>query len=245
VRSNQLKSPNSFLGKECPGGKQSELAAAMTKAGVPREEIFITTKIRAGLDIAHGGPLCLFASADHALAQVKEDIKELNVTQLDLVLLHAPCITTDKDYALWQGLEQALDLNLTRAIGVSNYNAKQLDGLLKKAKHKPSVNQCHLSIGTHDDEGIAYCQKQGITYEAYQAVAGCPFHDAKVQAIAASHSTGVSQVCLRWVLQRGAVLAAGLGSNLTHMPQYAAENLDLYGFNLTDAEMTYLSSLNE
>lgn len=230
-------------GKECPGGKQTELAAAILKSGAPRTELFLTTKIRAGLDLSRGGPLCLFASPEYALKQVREDIKELNVTQLDLVLLHAPCVTTEKDYALWQGLEQALEMNLTRAIGVSNYNAKQLGGLLQKATHKPVVNQCHLSIGTHDDQGIAFSQQHGVVYEAYQAIHGCPFQDSHVQSIAKAHNTGVSQVCLRWVLQRGAILAAGLGSNQSHMASYAQENLDLYGFELSENEMAYLNQL--
>ena len=75
------------------------------------------------------------------------------------------------------------------------------------------VNQCHLSIGTHDDQGIAFSQQHGVVYEAYQAIHGCPFQDSHVQSIAKAHNTGVSQVCLRWVLQRGAILAAGLGTN--------------------------------
>ena len=231
-------------GKECPGGKQSELGAAITKSGAPRDQVFITTKIRAGLDIAHGGPACLFQSADHALSQVKQDISELGVSQLDLVLLHAPCLSTSSNLKLWQGLEQALAQNLTRAIGVSNYNKKQLAALMAAgAKVKPSVNQCHLSISHHADDDIAYCKEQGIVYEAYEAMQGCPFTDAKTQSIAKAHGTGVSNVCLRYVIEKGAVIAVGLGSNQTKMPSYAAGNLDIFGFNLTADEMTYLDGL--
>jgi len=230
-------------GKECPGGKQSELGAAIIKSGAVRNTVFITSKVRAGLDITHGGPLCILTSADHALSQVKQDITELNITQLDLVLLHAPCVTDEANFKLWQGLEQALAQNLTRAIGVSNYNKKQLAALLEKATVKPAVNQCHLSIAKHADDDIAFCKSQGITYEAYEAMRGCPFSDAKTQAIAKGHSVGVSQVCLRYVLQKGAILAVGLGGNQTNMPAYAAGNLDLFGFNLTSTDMAYLDSL--
>ena len=128
-------------GKECPGGKQSELGAAIVKAGVARSSVFITTKIRAGLDISHGGPLCIGASAAYALKQVQQDVAELNVTQVDLVLLHAPCLEASHNLLLWQGLEQALAMNLTRAIGVSNYKVKNLQALQAKAKTKPAVNQ--------------------------------------------------------------------------------------------------------
>ena len=70
---------------------------------------------------------------------------------------------------------------------------------------------------------------------------GCPFHNADVQKIAASHSVSVSQVCLRWVLQKGAAMAVGLGANATQMPTYATEDLHIYNFSLSDAEMTTLS----
>ena len=156
-------------GKEAPGGKQTELAAAIAAAGVPRSSVFITTKIRAGFDLAHGGPLCVGVSAEHALSQVRQDVAELNVTHVDLVLLHAPCLTDGANYALWQGLEEAHALNLTRAIGVSNYKAKQLSALIAKADKKPSVNQCLFSVAHHDDETLDYCKANGVQYEVSAA----------------------------------------------------------------------------
>ena len=232
-------------GKEVPGGTQAELGAALVKSGVARDEVFITTKIRAGFDVSHGGPACLFQSSDHALSQVEQDLKELNVSQVDLVLLHAPCWSAAANLKLWQGLEQALEQNLTRAIGVSNYDKNDLAALLAGATVKPAVNQCQLSISHHADEDIAYAASQGIVYEAYEAMRGCPFTDARTQAIAASHKTGVSNVCLRYVLQKGSrmALAVGLGSNATKMPSYAAGNLDLFAFELAADEMTYLDAL--
>eukprot|EP00966_Prymnesium_polylepis_P282048 6517766-Prymnesium_polylepis.1 len=89
---------------------------------------------------------------------------------------------------------------------------------------------------------LDYCREQGIVFEAYAAMRGCPFSDPAVQAIAAAHGVGVSQVCLRWVLQKGAMMAVGLGENTTKMPGYAKEDLDLYGFELNATEMTTLSA---
>ena len=268
-----------------PGGKQTELSAAIAKAGVARDSLFITTKIRAALDVAHGGPLCLGLDAEYALKAVQSDLRELNVSQVDLVLLHAPCTSAATNLKLWRGLEQALAQKLTRAIGVSNYKQQQLAALLAEATTKPAVNQCELSVGHHDDETIAYCKAQGITYEAYEAMRGCPFSNAQVtrrapaapellhtrlarqrpaglgaavlvlthcpiaspppqvQAIAKSHGVGVSQVCLRWVLQKGAIMAVGIGANVTKMPTYAAEDLALYGFKLTESDMALLDSI--
>ena len=71
---------------------------------------------------------------------------------------------------------------------------------------------------------------------------GCPFSDPKVQGIASTHGVGVAQVCLRWVLQKGAVMAIGLGSNASQMAEYAKSNLDLYGFELAADEMAVLDA---
>jgi hypothetical protein len=93
-------------GKEVPGGKETDLGKAIVKAGAQRSSLFITTKIRAGLDILHGGKLCLGLSAEYALKAVQADLKELNVSQVDLVLLHAPCTSDATNLKLWKGMEQ-------------------------------------------------------------------------------------------------------------------------------------------
>eukprot|EP00316_Scyphosphaera_apsteinii_P005905 CAMPEP_0119307728 /NCGR_PEP_ID=MMETSP1333-20130426/8133_1 /TAXON_ID=418940 /ORGANISM="Scyphosphaera apsteinii, Strain RCC1455" /LENGTH=278 /DNA_ID=CAMNT_0007311325 /DNA_START=160 /DNA_END=999 /DNA_ORIENTATION=+ len=229
-------------GKEVPGGKESELSAAIAKVGAPRDRLFITTKIRAGLDILHGLKFCIGLDADYAVTAVKANLAQLNVSQVDLVLLHAPCYSDQVNAKLWQGLEQALSQNLTRAIGVSNYPKKQLAALLAVAKTKPAINQCQMSVAQQEEEMLQFCAEQGIVFEAYAAMRGCPFDNIQVQSIAAAHSVGVAQVCLRWVLQKGAIMAIGLGSNATRMPSYAKANLDLYGFELSANEMATLDA---
>jgi len=229
-------------GKEVPGGKETELSDSIAKTGAPREALFITTKIRAGLDPYHLGPLCIGLDASYALDGVKRDLAELKVSRVDLVLLHAPCVSEATNAKLWSGLEQALSLNLTRAIGVSNYGKDKLSALLSKASVKPSVNQCQMSMANQEEEMLQYCTEQGIAFEAYAAMRGCPFSDPDVKSIAVAHGVGVSQVCLRWVLQKGAMMAVGLGSNTSKMDGYAKADLDLYSFELNDAEMSTLSS---
>lgn len=213
---------------------------AIDKVGAARDRLFITTKIRAGLDILHGGKLCLGLDAEYVVAGVRADLAELNVSQVDLVLLHAPCSSDRTNAKLWQGMEQALALNLTRAIGVSNYPKTQLRALLAAATTKPAVNQCQMSMANQESEMLQYCKEEGIVFEAYAAMRACPFSNPRVKAIATKHKVGVSQVCLRWVLQKGAVMAVGLGANVTEMPEYSRENLNLYGFELSAAEMATL-----
>jgi len=218
-------------GKEVSGGTEVELSTAIASTGAPRDSVFITTKIRAGLDIRHLGPLCVGISDDYALNAVRADLAELNVSRVDLVLLHAPCRSDSTNAKLWRGLESALAQNLTRAIGVSNFALPRLRALLSVATVKPSVNQCQMSMANQEDEMLQFCAEQGIVFEAYAAMRGCPFHDAQVQGIASAHNVSVSQVCLRWVLQKGAMMAVGLGENATRMSSYAREDLDLYGLS--------------
>jgi diketogulonate reductase-like aldo/keto reductase len=230
-------------GKGVPGGKQSDIAAVLKKRDVKREDVFITTKIPAGLGISPKD--CALATPESTVAQVKENLKELSVDYVDLVLLHAPCkIGGEKaNAALWKGLEQALAQNLTRAIGVSSYKVKDLTALLTTAKTIPAVNQCDMSATAHDDETIAFSQAHNITYEAFFAMKGCPFNDPAAKKIATAHSKSVAQVCLRYVLQRGCVMATGTGDDSSTCASYAKEDTDIFDFVLTDAEMKTVGSL--
>ena len=131
-------------------------------------------------------------------------------------------------------------MNLTRAIGVSNYHAKQLEALKGEV---PAVNQCLMSVSLHDDATISYCQQHNITYEAYEAMRTCPFKNSAAQSIAKGHNASVAQVCLRWILQRGAVMAVGTGKDASTAPAYAKENLGIYNFELSEAEVEVLNKL--
>ena len=90
----------------------------------------------------------------------------------------------------------------------------------------------------------AYCQQHGIVYESYGAMRGCPFGSAAVQAIAASHKASVAQICIKWALQRGTVVAAGTGANASTVGPYAKENLGALAIGaLTAADMMVLDNL--
>ena len=102
----------------------------------------------------------------------------------------------------------------------------------------PAVNQCDMSATKHDDETIAFSQAHNITYEAFEAMHGCPFTDPAAVVIATAHGVSVPQVCLRYVLQRGCIMAVGTGKDASTVAGFAASDLDLYGFELTDDELT-------
>merc|ERR1711957_1080383 len=139
------------------------------------------------------------------------------------------------------GLQNALKLNLTRSIGVSNFGVSDLKEVLAAGGVQPAINQCQMSIGSHDDETIAFCEAQGITYEAYSPLRHVDFGDATISKIAAAHGNSVAQVALRWINQQGVTLATSPGSN----QQYAKEDLDVYlhPFKLTDEEMAELGAI--
>lgn len=201
---------------------QKQIAAS----GAKREDLFITTKVPG-------------ISGD-SLSLVKTDLKQLGTDYVDLVLLHMPGLNNAKQ---WQGLEQALAQNLTRAIGVSNYGPSMIDNLLKTAKVKPAVNQCGMSVKNHNDAAIKHNQDLGITYEAYDAMKGCDFKDKTIAQIAASHGKSAAQVCLRFIVDRGCVMAVGTGSDKGNAPTYSKENLDIFDFKLSDDEVTQLGKL--
>lgn len=203
-----------------------------------------------------GIPGACSADPNASLAYVRASLKTLGITQLDLVLIHSSCANYDppvadpvaSDNALWQGLVAAKKLKLTRAIGVSNFNAAQLKTLVGET---PAVNQLPISIlpfwglpSGHDDVTLSYCAAHGITPESYGSLRGCPFSDSRLAAIATAHQVSPAQVCLRWVLQRGAIIATGTGSNATTAPVYSKENLDVFGFSLSANEMRILNNFN-
>lgn len=218
---------------------QTDIATVLAAQSTKREDLFILSKVPAGLGI---WPSDCSGGAATALKYVNDDLKQLNTTYVDIVILHAPCKTDADNQGLWAGLEQALSQGLTRAIGISNYKQADIEGLLKTAKVKPALNQCQMSVQSHDDATIAYCQSQNITYEAFDAMKGCLWNSAAVLDAAKAHSVSAAQVCLRYILDRGAVMAVGTGSNASTVAEYAKENLGTYDFQLTAAEVTALNN---
>jgi len=216
---------------------------------IKREALFVTTKVPAGF----GNTTDCLPDPEITVRYVKENLAELGLSYVDLVLIHRPCQPpgssrgpaadpSASNNALWKGAQQVLAMNLTRAIGVSNYVTADLKALTGP---KPSVNQCSMSVKTHDDDTISYCQSQGITYEAYFAMKGCPFTDPTAESIAKAHGVSVSQVCLRYILERGCAMAVGTGADPAKASAYAKENLGIYNFSLTAAELKALSQLSE
>merc|ERR1712151_1250695 len=126
-------------------------------------------------------------------------------------------------------------------IGGSNFNVKQMQQIMDKARVPIAVNQIEYNVFSHDEEIIKFCDEHNITVEAYSPLSGAKnkesvFSDETVKGVAATHNVSAAQVALRWIVQRGHTLAV-LGSSTEHQ----ANDADLWSFELTDDEMNTLT----
>jgi diketogulonate reductase-like aldo/keto reductase len=231
---------------------QTHIASILKSVHTKRSDIFLTTKIPTGF----GNSTDCNADPQMVIRYMKENLQQLGVDSVDLALLHHPCSADSRphpkepepkiDAALWKGLLLAQKAGMVKSIGVSNYNAEQLKGV-DWAGTVPAINQCHMSVGSHDDATIAYCLTNNIKYEAYGTMRSCygqPWTSGLAK-IATAHSKSISQVCLRWVLQRGAIMAIGTGSNATTIDSYTKEDLDLFSFELTDDDVKTIDAFKK
>eukprot|EP00041_Stephanoeca_diplocostata_P015856 m.305232 g.305232 ORF g.305232 m.305232 type:complete len:421 (+) comp20177_c0_seq1:127-1389(+) len=243
-------------------GDQTQIGSILHENNISRSSVYITSKTAAGC----GQIADCAADPNVTVASVRASLAQFNISYIDLMLLHRPCQQLGKacsidpvlsnctgpdlikdpnaaNNALWQGMMHAQKLGLVKSIGVSNYNVDELKAL---GGAVPAVNQCEMSLMGYDNDTIAYCQQHNITYESYGAMRGCPFKgpgSTTVAGIAQTHNVSVSQVCLRWVLQRGCVIASGTGADSSTVGPYAKENLDIFNFSLTPAEMGSLNAI--
>ena len=223
---------------------QDKIAAGIAASGVDPSSLYITTKI-----------LC--STEADAKKMIDSDLQQLGVSSVDLILIHSPggkghlpCSAGGSPAAAWKALEAALAAGKTKQIGVSSFSASDLEALKTTATvWPPALNQCSLSVGYHDDDTIAYCKKEGITYMAYSPLCGGPNGSScrhgsvlsvpEVQAVAATHNVSAAQVALKWIVQRGHPLATSVWN-----PEYMAEDLDLWSWgDLSDSEMSTLDGV--
>jgi len=205
---------------------QKEVATAISEAGVARSDLFITTKV----------PSCFLVKEF-----VEADLLQLGTDYIDLLLIHSPRFGNCTD--AWSILEHYHAKGVLRAIGVSNFKKNDLQNLLQNAKVVPAVNQIQLNVLEHDDDIINFSTAHGITVEAYSPLgrgnkSGDILGSKVIQSVASRHNATVYQVALRWILQHGHILTFQ-SSSQAHQQQDA----NLFGFNLTHAEMAALDNV--
>lgn len=207
---------------------EADVGAAVRDSGVPREEVFITTKLW---------------NSDHGYEEAQEaartSLRKLGLDYVDLYLVHAP--VPGGRLESHRGLEQLQRDGLARSIGVSNFGVHHLEELLSVASVPPAVNQVEVSPFLTREELTAFCSEHGIIVEAYSPLTkGRRLGDPTVAAVAASHGVTAAQVLLRWSLQNGYVV---LPKSVT--PSRIEENADIFGFSLSVEDMKRLDGLND
>ncbi len=215
-------------------GNEEAVGQGIRDSGAGREEIFLTTKIGNGKH-----------SYELAKASITESLRLLGTDYIDLVLIHWPNPREFRDHwqaanaETWRALEEFVDTGQVRSIGISNFLPHHMDELLKTARHKPVVNQIMLCPGLIDRETVAYCEARDILLEAYSPLGRGELLDApELKRIADNHKKSPAQVALRWSLQMGF-----LPLPKSKTAARIVENIDLFDFRLTDAEVEELSGI--
>ncbi|KAK0798074.1 hypothetical protein LTR91_016294 [Friedmanniomyces endolithicus] len=207
-------------------------ATGMMKAGIPREQLFYTSKIPPNK-----------INYKDAKACVEESLKKTQLKYIDLYLLHAPYGGKEGRLGAWRALAEAVDEGKVRSIGVSNYGVHHLEELDEWQKQQPkdkagvlSVNQVELHPWLARPDIVSWCQEHGVVVEAYSPlVRSTRMEEPVLVALAKKHGKTAAQILLRWGLQKGFVI---LPKSVTH--SRIEENTKLYDFELDASDMKEL-----
>ncbi len=209
-------------------GNERDVAAAIAASGVPRDQVFVTTKL---WNSDHGYAETLRA-CDASLAR-------LGTERVDLYLVHWPVQGLRND--TWRAMERLRAEGKARAIGVSNYTVRHLEELLGRAKEPPAVNQVELHPFLQQRELVEFCRANGIVVEAYAPLVKAHKMDHPVlRRIAGRHRVTPAQVLVRWGLQLGLVVLPK-----SVRPERIRENAEVYGFALDGEDLSALEGLDE
>ncbi len=203
---------------------EAAVGRAVRESGIAREEVFVTTKLRAG-------------DAGRERETIEASLDAMGLDHVDLWLIHSP-VARGAGAATWQGFIDARDAQLTRSIGVSNYGAAEIDELNDATGVMPAVNQIEWTPALHDPEVVAAHSDRRVALEGYS-----PFKAADLQApilttIAERHGVSVPQVILRWHLEHE-FIAIPKSADAGRI----AENFDVFGFSLDEDEVARIDSL--
>ncbi|PQW03235.1 aldo/keto reductase [Enterococcus faecium] len=214
---------------------EESVGQAIKESGIPREEIFLTTKL---WNANH--------SYELVMSSFEESLKKLQTDYLDLFLIHWPNPVAFRDNweqanaDTWRPFEELYEAGKIKAIGVSNFLPHHLDTLAKTAKIMPMVNQVFLAPGELQPTVVEYAKKHDMILEAYSPLGtGKIFDVPEMKQIAEAHDKTIAQVALRWSLQHEFL---PLPKSVT--PSRIKENTELFDFELTEEEMKQIDQLD-
>lgn len=215
-------------------GNEESVGRGIKASGIPREELFVTTKL---WNKHH--------SYDLAKQAIEDSLTKLGLDYLDLYLIHWPNPIDFRDNweqanaDSWRAMEEAVEAGKIRAIGVSNFMPHHLDALYKTAKIKPVVNQIFLNPSDLQPEVVAYNEEHDILSEAYSPLGtGKIFEVAELKEVAEKYNKTVAQVVLRWSLQHGFLPLP----KSVHEDRIK-ENAEIFDFELSEDDVKLIDGL--
>ncbi|MER2170322.1 MAG: aldo/keto reductase [Psychrobacillus psychrodurans] len=210
---------------------------AIRSCGVPREELFITTKVAAEAK-----------TAEAVTQSINESLTKLGLDYIDLVIIHSPQPWLEfreenryfeENKEAWKAMEDAFNRGKVKAIGLSNFLQDDIENILSSCEIKPMVNQILAHVSNTPFELIEFCQKNDILVEAYSPIAhGAVLDNAEVKVIADKYGVSVAQLCLRYDIQLGLVVIPK-----TANPDHMRNNAEL-DFAISDTDMETLKTID-
>jgi diketogulonate reductase-like aldo/keto reductase len=223
---------NGYIGIDTAALYQNEagVGQAIREAGVPREELFITTKVWNN-DQGY----------DSTLKAFETSLDKLQLDYLDLYLIHWPGPDKNKYRETWKALEKLYKDGRVRAIGVSNFQIHHLEDLIAHSEIKPMVNQVELHPSFNQAALREFCKKEGIQIEAWAPLKqGQLFNDPSLIEIGQKYNKSVAQVILRWDIQNEVVIIPK-----SIKEERIVANADIFDFELSAEDMERINSLNK
>jgi diketogulonate reductase-like aldo/keto reductase len=216
-------------------GNEHGVGEGLRASGVPRDDLFVTTKLAAECKT--------YAEAQE---RINGSLRALGVDHIDLMLIHSPQPWSEfregghfdeGNLEAWRALEEAYGAGKLRAIGVSNFEVRDLDNLLDNGAVKPMVNQILAHVGNTPFDLIDYSRSKGMLVEAYSPVAhGAVLNNPKLATLAKKYDVGIAQLCIRYCLQLG-LLPLPKTVNPEHMRSNAAVD-----FVISDVDLETLKN---
>jgi diketogulonate reductase-like aldo/keto reductase len=203
---------------------ETEIGRALRDSGLPRQDVFLTTKLRA-------------SDAGRERKVLEASLRALGTDYVDLWLVHWPPRAA-ASAPVWRQFLALRDEGLARAAGVSNYSLRQIDELVAATGEAPAVNQIHWSPRRYDPGLLRGLRDRGVVVEGYSPLKDTNLRDPVLADIAAAHGVTSAQVVLRWHLEHQIVVIPKSAN-----PGRMAANLDLFGFSLDPSQVARIDGL--
>lgn len=214
---------------------EEDVGRAVRESGIPRQEIFVTTKLW-NSDQGYESTLKAF----------EKSMEKLGLDYLDLYLIHWPRIKRAPDdwvrlnRETWHAMEQLYEDGRIKAIGVSNFKPHHIESLVKMSIHKPMVNQIEMHPGFPQEETVGFCQDHDIVVESWGPFAsGKLLKSGLLDGIAEKYGKTPAQICLRWLIEKGVV---PLPKSVT--PSRIVENTEIFDFDISADDLAFISSID-